>query len=151
MPNNSIQLWSPDTCGCVIHLAYDDTLPPEQRVLTPVTEEEAEAIVDARRQAGEKGINPNRQPPAKLCAAHAHLGHTPARLKQVKSENDSKNIAFGVAKEVIPELEVGEFKWSFDAQRKLQVEMPNRSTGDRNRVRAAINSRFGVNTVIVKD
>ena len=119
MPDNAILLWRPDTCGCVIHLAYDDTLPLEQRVCTPVTEDEAEAIVDGRRKMGDKDINPNRQPPAKLCPDHASLGYTKARYDQMLEENHRKRLAFAYAKEVMPDLKLEDYKWSFDKNRNL--------------------------------
>jgi len=145
MPNNSIQLWSPDTCRCVIHLTYDDTLPLDQRALTYVTQEEADAIVKTRRDAGEPNINPNPQPPAVLCPAHAHLGHTAALLQQVLSENQRKNMALAHAQEIIPSLEPEDYEWSFDTGRILQISLPKAAlnAAERSQIQNLFNSRFG--------
>jgi len=150
MPLNAIQLWSPDTCDCVIHLAYDDTIPPEQRTFTAVTEEEAEGIVSARRLLKESGINQNRQPPAKLCLPHAHLGHTPARFQQVTSENQLKNKAFSAAQEVIPELNPRDFKWSFDENRNLKISVPGTSAESKLKLKDKVNKKFGVDKVFIE-
>ncbi len=145
MSNNAIQLWSPDTCECVIHLAYDDTLPPDQRTFTPVTEEEAEVIVGARRAKKEPGINPSRQPPAKLCAAHAALGHTKARHDQVCLENANKNRAFGKAQEVMDDLKYGEFRWSFDANRALQIRIDRAAGSQKVAIQQQLDALLGAN------
>ena len=144
MALNSIQLWSPDTCGCVIHTAYDDTLPPSERVLSYVTEEEAEVIVHARRKAGEKNINPKRQPPAILCPAHAAIGAKPELLATVRDENNRKNIAFSLAQEIIPELPVENYRWSFDKDRNLKARFIGVNQGQLGQIQAALSSRFGV-------
>lgn len=149
MANNSILLWSPDTCGCTLHLAYDSNLPPDQRTFTPVTEDEAEAIVQRRRDAGEKNINPSRQPPAVLCPVHAPLGHTPARHKQVMQENQAKNRAFGHAQALMPDLKPEEYVWSFDDKRNLQATIARMNPGQKAQVQKALDAEFGPGSVQV--
>mgnify|MGYP001588855667 FL=1 len=88
----TVQLWSPDTCECVIHQAFDDTVPGE---VTYVTREEAMAIHVARRQAKPTTtLDPKKstQPVAQACPAHAHLGETPAKHEACMEENKRKNI-----------------------------------------------------------
>jgi hypothetical protein len=133
MPNNAIMLWMPDTCGCVIHLAYDDTLPDSQRVFTYVTEAQAQAIHAARLAAKTPNTNPNPQPPAVICSAHASIGATPKLLTTVQNENQRKNKVFSLAQAQISALQfvdgdnVGNakklamYQWSFDTNRVLEV------------------------------
>jgi len=152
MPNNAIQLWSPDTCGCVIHLAYDDRLPATERTFTYVTEAQAEAIVKARRDAGERNINPNPQPPAVLCAAHTPHGFTASLLSQVMEENQRKNITFGQAQQLIPALKVENYNWSFDNNRVLQVSFTGVAVNQnqRNNLQSAMDIQFGPGLIKIK-
>jgi len=135
MSNNSIRLWSPDTCSCVIHQAYDDTIAPADTVFTFVTEEQAEELVSARRRAGDKHINRNKQPPAKLCPAHASLGHTVNRFNIVLAENRLKNGVLAAAQEVNPDVKPSDYRWSFDADRNLEADFAGMSLSDKSKVR----------------
>ena len=58
----TIQIWSPDTCGCVIHQAVDDANPG----LPPVYQTYAQAVgVHAERLIARPGTtNPTAQPAA---------------------------------------------------------------------------------------
>lgn len=142
MANNSILVWRPDTCGCVIHLAYDDRLSPDQRTFTPVTWEDAEEIVRARRDAGEPNINPNAQPSAHLCPAHAHLV-APSVYQTILDENLRKNQAIGAALEAVPDLKVRDIKWSFDDERKLKLDVTGISDAQRGEIKSALDSKLG--------
>lgn len=93
--NNAVMLWICSTCGCSFHLAYDDTLPGDQRVLTVITQGEAELIHIQRRQAG-INCNPNPVPPAHMCKDHAQLGYTTARYNQVFAESQTVDTARSV-------------------------------------------------------
>jgi len=146
MPNNAIQLWSPDTCDCVIHTAYDDRLPPDQRVFTYVTRDEAEAIVKARRDAGERHINPNPQPAARLCLAHAAIGFTPSLFTAVLDENRRKNITLGSAQQMIVNLKGEHYNWHFDDNRVLQISFNGitLSQAQKNQLQSSIDIQFGI-------
>jgi len=145
MPNNAIQLWSPDTCDCMIHLAYDDTLPPDQRVFSYVTRDEAEAIIQARRNAGEQNINRNPQPPARSCPAHLAHGFTAVLLDKVRGENQRKNMALALAQNVVNTLSFANYSWSFDSSRVLQVRFMNISVTlqKKNQIQSACDIQFG--------
>lgn len=87
--------WSPDTCGCIVEYEWDDTKPASER-----THSFKNAI--------------------KLCEYHKALSGTKA-YDEVSSENTRKNQAFGLVKQIKPELELEDYTWSFDAKRKLKV------------------------------
>lgn len=88
-----VQLWRPDTCNCHIHQAVDDAT----GTIRFVTEAEAEAINEERRRHPEFSGATRREPvtPAKICAAHSGLGHTPARFDSILKENRGKNLVYG--------------------------------------------------------
>lgn len=109
--------WRPDTCGCDLIFAWDDTLPVAQRVHTGTA--------------------------AIPCAIHAGLINPAAIHSAVVSENAAKNVAvhaasasagyvpavvdaFGnvVTPEINPQFSPALFGWSFDAQRKVTVTAP---------------------------
>lgn len=93
----TVQLWSPDTCGCSIHQVFDDTVPGE---CVCVSREEAVAVHQARRQAKPTTTSDpkkNPQPEAKCCAAHEHLGETAAKHDACTEENRRKNRAIDLA------------------------------------------------------
>ena len=93
----TVQLWSPDTCGCTIHQVFDDTVPGE---CVCVSREEAVAVHQARRQARPTTTTDpkkNPQPEAKCCQAHEHLGETAAKHNVCIEENRRKNIAVDLA------------------------------------------------------
>ena len=59
----SIQLWSPDTCGCHIHQVIDDVLPS---VVSYATYAEAVGIHAERLISHPAITNPNAQPASKV-------------------------------------------------------------------------------------
>lgn len=104
--------WRPDTCGCEIEYEWDDAVPAEQRVHTPVKVTGCE---------------------------HHQAGDHVAKYTKVLKENQSKNkvlgaILDGVTTAVdvlldendkpIKKLKRGKkYLWSFDAQRNLVVQL----------------------------
>ncbi len=151
MANNAIMLWSPDTCGCVIHIAYDDTLPPASRVYTYVSEAEAQAIHQARIDAKVPNTNPNPQPSAVLCPAHASLGPVIALFNAVRGENQRKNLTLGLAMNVVSAIKLENYVWSFDKDRILQVSFVGVAvnTNQKNNIQAAIDVQFSPGLVKV--
>ena len=88
----SIRLWSPDTCGCIIHLSGEETPDGWVQDIEPyVTREEAESI-HIKYRAAVSHANPDDQPPSRVCPAHAHLGPTTECYNVVLKENRAKNI-----------------------------------------------------------
>ncbi len=102
-------LWRPDTCDCVISYSWDSEMPEDDRVHTVTTVHNA-------------------------CVHHKNIEKT-EHFNKVVGENTSKNKVYGVLLENFPELteedEQGnkrlkkgiEYKWSFDADRKLNVDI----------------------------
>lgn len=154
MPNNAIQLWRPDTCGCVIHMAYDDTVAPELRVFTYVSEADAHIIHEARKAANIPNTNPNRQPPHRICQFHTAIGETPTLHTTIKNENDRKNRTVQDIIDNIPavklELLDQYVSWSYDASRVLQVfftPLANITPTQKNQLQTICDNRFGVGLV----
>ncbi len=147
MPLNAIQLWSPDTCSCVIHLAYDDTIAPESRVFTYVTEVQAKAIHQARIDAKVPNTNISPQPPAVLCPFHTGLGILLHPV--VLDENRRKNITLGLVQNAVAAIKLENYGWKFDATRVLQINFPSISlnTNQKNNIQAACDIQFGPNKV----
>ena len=71
----TVQLWSPDTCGCVFHQASD---PANNIDAYFITEEEAENIRKERYRQNKNNTNKNPVPPSRTCNGHAHLSDSPA-------------------------------------------------------------------------
>ena len=151
MANNAISLWSPDTCGCVIHIAYDDTLKPEERVYTYVSEAEAKAIHQTRIDAKVPNTNTNPQPVAVLCPAHASLGAVAALHTAVLGENQRKNITLGLAMNMVSAIKLENYVWSFDKDRVLQVSFAGVAvnTKQKSDIQSAADIQFGPGKVKV--
>lgn len=111
----TVQLWSPDTCGCTIHQSFDDSLPPELVVISYVTREEAQAIHDARSRIKPLTTSREPQPACNLCPAHAPLGHTMDKYNCVVEENTRKNKIFGELQKMFPEITSDEYTWEFSS------------------------------------
>ena len=124
-----ITTWRPDTCGCELEYEWDDTTTGDNRVHT---------FKRATRQ----------------CPAHAGL--TPKNCyNNTLDENKRKNILFGEILEKMPsvvqeklqadgtktkELKPGlEYKWSFDANRNLEVDLVGFSVAEKNEVKGLAN------------
>ncbi|MBA7608869.1 hypothetical protein ES703_16053 [subsurface metagenome] len=116
--------WSPDTCGCILEYEWDDTLDE-----------------NARTHSFKKAV--------KLCEHHKALIADKA-YDEVLSENTRKNQAFGLAKEVKPELEMEDYTWSFDANRKLKVGFLGKlKAGEKSGLQTLCDNEFGVNKIEV--
>lgn len=95
----NVTIWSPDTCGCVIHYEWDTEVPAQQRVHTAV--------------AG-----------GHVCGDHAqHAADHHARHAVVAEENQRKNRALAKL------IELGhnhlDLSWHFDADRTLRISGPS--------------------------
>ena len=114
--------WSPDTCGCVYEYEWDDSVPQEQRTHTL-----------------KKAI--------KLCEHHK------TRIKpydDVVSENTGKNIVFGEAQKIKPELTVDDYTWSFDKDRKLTAGFLGKLTAaDKANLKMQLDGKVGKDKVEV--
>lgn len=121
---NRVTRWSPDTCRCVLEYEWDDALPDNQR-----THSYSKVI--------------------RLCPEHEQLGLTGKKLyDQVLSENTCKNAVWSMAKETLSSLELGDFTWSFDTERKLKVGFLGKLTANQKMsLRAQCESRFGIGKV----
>lgn len=111
--------WSPDTCDCVLEYEWDDALSENERVH-------------------------NFKGATHLCEHHKALVAAEA-YGQVLSENTRKNQAFGLAKEVKPELELEDYTWSFDANRKLKAGFLGKlNATEKAAVQAKFDEEFGI-------
>lgn len=88
-------LWRLDTCSCVIEYEWDDEVPQEERVQSPI-----------QRLS---------------CKHHYHISNIKDHYDAVKLENDFKNLVVGKICEDhgVSDLDV---VWSFDKGRKLQID-----------------------------
>lgn len=107
--------WTPDTCGCVLVYEWDDTVPQDQRIHTPVS--------------------------ARACPVHVGLANVLDHHEAVRTENRYKNlVVHEVAKalgwesaiedpdtgEVLvteknPHVHPARIRWSYDGQRQLRI------------------------------
>lgn len=111
--------WSPDTCGCILEYEWDDT-----------------KSEDERTHSFKKAVQ--------LCEHHQALSGSQA-YDGVCSENTRKNQAFGLAKEVKPDLEPEDYTWSFDDKRKLKAGFLGKLTAtERAAVQAKLDEKFGI-------
>ncbi len=128
-----IQLWSPDTCGCVLHQLVEPGNP--EFVTCYQTWEQATAVharcfmarpLSTVRRPGMalmprwtrryplvhwlvKGL----QPKAKLCLTHYYLGYgpTPELYAQVQGENQAKNVMVNLAWKLINDISDEDLAW----------------------------------------
>lgn len=116
--------WSPDTCGCVLEYEWDDAQDENTR-----THKFKKAV--------------------QLCEHHKALIHGRAH-DQVLSENTSKNKVWGKAREIKPDLELGDFTWSFDKDRKLKVGfLGNLTVTQKKQLKDFADAEFGSDKVEV--
>lgn len=110
--------WSPDTCSCVLEYEWDDAQDESTR-----THKFGKAV--------------------HLCEHHRALTMAEA-CDQVLSENTRKNIIFGWAKELKPDLELDDYTWSFEKDRKLKVGFLGKlNANNKSKLRALCNTKFG--------
>lgn len=111
--------WSPDTCDCILEYEWDDTKPESERTHS------FKRVVQ-------------------LCEHHETLSGIEA-YNEVCSENTRKNQTFGLAREVKPELELEDYTWSFDANRKLKVGFLGKlNATEKAAVQAKLDEKFGI-------
>ncbi len=151
-----IQAFSPDTCGCVLHVAIDPAL-----IGTPdlvhryVTPQEASDIFEAHQiQYPEKTIAISKQQwresfPAKLCAAHEVHGHSQARYDAVLEENQRKNKVVHTLEQNIG-IKSATFMFSFDADRRLTISHEALSVESLPELQATVDSEHGQGKVVLK-
>lgn len=117
--------WSPDTCGCVLEYAWDDTLPADERVHTFT-------VLVAK------------------CPDHIALLADQETYDQVLSENTRKNHVLELARGIVINIEREDYVWSFNAARRLRAEFPGMLTGaQKAQLRQACNNKFGAGKVEV--
>lgn len=138
-----VNSWSPDTCGCIVLYSWDDAVPAEERVHSPVhehknqtTEEETKTkrcqhhdtpdipdIIDLHECIRSENETKN--------AIYAHLLDDHPRLVRTRVENDNE----------IRELDpAAGFTFSFSGEgknRRLQVELrgANLTPLEKNKIR----------------
>ena len=110
-----ITVWRPDTCGCELHLEWDDAAPIESRTHDPVH------VVPCEHHAH----HPTH--------AHAHAA--------VLAENQGKNRAMAALLEHAPHLEGQAIGFSFDETRNLVLHGHELPPGTRAAVQAAISAK----------
>lgn len=119
----SIRMWSPDTCGCTIHLVGTEGVEgwiPD----TYCTTSEAQ-VIHGQYRKDNPDANPRPQPDCVLCVAHDHLGESIALYTQINKENSDKNMAWAQVEALMPgTVDPNNFKWEFDSNRKLKVSYP---------------------------
>jgi hypothetical protein len=118
-------IWKPDTCGCEIEYTWDDSVTQEERVHTF------------------KKHN-------KVCNSHQNKSGE-VLYTQVLGENQGKNKALGKITEHFPELtedvKQGLVKWSFDANRKLKIEVSDKAKAAQ--IKIKLDSELGLGKVEV--
>lgn len=131
--------WSPDTCGCVIEYAWDDSLPPDQRThaLTNVvtrcsghTGFAGQAHLD--QVIGENGRK-NR--------VHGALLGMPALASTITNPDGSTSVVLknGVT-----------LAWSFDANRHLTITIGGATTAQRTQLQTFADSALGQGVVTIQ-
>lgn len=116
--------WSPDTCGCVLEYEWDDA-----------------HNENTRTHSFKRAV--------KLCEHHKALEATKA-YDEVVSENTRKNIAFGEAQKVNPDITLDDYTWAFDKDRKLKVGFLGKlKAGEKQGLQTLCNSKFGAGKVEV--
>jgi hypothetical protein len=120
--------WTPDTCdGCVLEYSWDTDASEDQRVHTPHT------VVSK-------------------CDVHKLDNDAQVHAK-VKGENMNKNQVIGEITENFPafaKLDINgnkihddnKVKWSFDANRKLVVELKGAKANEKAAVQSHLNTKF---------
>lgn len=121
----NITTWRPDTCDCVIHYSWDNSVNEDNRVHTPV-----EQVITHDGQVVKR----------KVCPAHSSFGVQGKHVEHhdaIKEENQRKNKVLGIIMENMSSLVDNkidnegnpfvEFKsgkepeWSFDSNRNLLI------------------------------
>ena len=129
-----VQVWQPDTCGCLVHQAGDQDAPNGERAMRYVTHAQAVQVhlahFLARPQSTQRHIwgpfsipawlrwRPvlklliqRLQPAARLCPAHLVLGYTGEMYETVRELNIRKNIACYLAWMVGNEVSDEDLQW----------------------------------------
>jgi hypothetical protein len=150
-----IQMWSPDTCGCVIHQAVDrNTLYTDDVQIRYVSPEEAANIFETH-----KNRHPDRAHkiskeawaamcPAQLCDAHGEHGHTKKRYAVVVEENQRKNHVVNLLAEKLS-AKASEISFKFDKGRVLSVAHASLTAAVRDAVMPEIEAKHGKGKVIL--
>jgi len=112
----SIQVWRPDTCGCVFHQLVERDDVTGETTITYIDEDEAqllhESLYGEAVQSGKNNVvdpSEKQQRPANVCKSHGRLNHKKdkALFDAVLDENRRKNRSFA---EVEEKLLAGEIK-----------------------------------------
>jgi hypothetical protein len=138
-----VTTWTPDTCDCVIHYQWDDQVPQDQRIHTPLEQ--------TRTHDGQLV-------PRRVCPVHSAVAAPGKHVEHhdlVKEENTRKNRVLGNILETTPEITndvtkeegntVKEFlkgmepSWSFDADRTLRITL--KATASAKLSKTALKSR----------
>lgn len=122
--------WSPDTCQCVLEYEWDETVPQEDRVHTF------------------KGI-------VHRCLIHELLGYLENSnlYDKVLQENTRKNGVFGDMEIQIKAFghtfTMDNFRWQFDQDRKLQIEIVDveLTQQQRTNIQTFLDNKFGTGEV----
>jgi hypothetical protein len=120
--------WSPDTCDCVVEYSWDSEVPQDERVHIPHTV-------------------------LKQCEAHKNKPLAVLH-DELKEENQRKNIALGEIIKHFPDLALtdqngektspdpNKIKYSFDKNRKLQVELKDTTPENKVTLRGILQTKF---------
>lgn len=129
-----ITKWKPDTCTCVVNFQWDDAVAEDSRVHSLSSIEK--------------------------CEFHQALSDADAFVA-VKDENVTKNQVLGIVHTEHPDLvdskadgstvlkEAYEYAWSFDENRKLQVEIKGVDDAKSDAINASIEADLGAGKVEV--
>lgn len=94
MPLNHGNKFTFDHCGCSVNVAFDDTLPPDQRVLVYITQQQWRDIFVATN-----GVQPTTDQVTTttemLCPNHKSFSGNPQSWAIPLEENQRKNITHG--------------------------------------------------------
>jgi len=107
-----------------MEFSFDETLPQDQRVHTPL------AVIP--------------------CVAHAGIPSVAATHVAVIAENKLKNDSIGAIKKDDPTILEDDIKFSFDASRKLTLTLPTKYKTNLNKWKTLLDSTVGAGKVTLK-
>jgi hypothetical protein len=123
--------WQPDTCGCVVEYEWDDSVDEKTRVhsLTKITRCPYHETL-TKNGAYSAVIDENT---TKNKVHGIVLENFPDLVNEVKNDDGS------ISKRLKPEVE---FKWSFDVDRKLQVELVGITKENKTKLQNLVNTKI---------
>lgn len=141
----SIQMWSPDTCGCQLYQIHDPESATEAgRTPQFCSWEDAKEVIAARHLAGVPNTALVDLPEPRVCVDHAMdpLFGKPHH-DRVLDENRMKNGVWAEIVKIAPDAAPDELAWAFDEARNLTVSHPSLTRGQHTALIATLKAAHG--------